>query len=124
MAYLILGALCIAVLGGRVSHKVLILIGPLAQTIGYIIYGLSINGWMVILARLLIGINNGANVASVVSYYNYSVPKYNELALKLGKKQRPNFNKTLTLFYAFFGTLSNIPTLGNKIIIIIVLHLY
>lgn len=111
----ILGAILIAVVGKYIPYKVSILIGPVSQVIGFIIYGLSTRGWMVIIARLFMGFKNGANLASVVSYFNYSVPKYNKLALKFGKKQQPNLSTILTLTMAVTSYTTYIPVLGKTL---------
>ena len=109
----IIGAIIIAVLGGRLVYKALLVIGLTSQIVGYLIYGFSTSGWMVIIARILIGICNGASFSSIYSYYNYSVTRYNALAEKLSKKQRPKLFKALVLLLATFGSITYIPVIGT-----------
>ena len=55
----------------------LLFVSTLCHTIGYLIYALAMNGWMMIVARALAGLQLGA-VESLVFYYSLSFMKYTE----------------------------------------------
>lgn len=107
-----LGAIAVAVLVGRIRFKALLIIGLIFQLFGYLVYGLSSDGLMVIIARILIGVNSGASFASVITYYNHSTAEYSMLAEKVNKKPIPGLYKTLVLVVALCGTIAYIPVIG------------
>lgn len=54
--------------------------------IGFLIYGTAQHEWMVILARLLVGIFTGLQHTFVYAYFGVSYQRYVELLRSTGKK--------------------------------------
>ena len=62
----------------------LFLASTLSHTIGYLIYALAINGWMMIVARALAGLQLGAVESLMFSYYSVSFERYTANLKTLG----------------------------------------
>lgn len=56
----------------------------LSYTIGYLLYALATNGWMMLLARGLAGLSSGAFESTIFAYYAVSYEKYIEDMKELG----------------------------------------
>ena len=63
----------------------LFLVSTLSHTLGYLLYALATNGWMMILARALAGLQAGSVDSLVFAYYSVSFQKYKENLKTLGK---------------------------------------
>ena len=63
----------------------LFLVSTLSHTLGYLLYALATNGWMMILARALAGLQFGAIDSLVFAYYAVSFEKYKENLKTIGK---------------------------------------
>ena len=98
------GAILVAILTKRIGYKAIMLIGPISQVLGFCIHGSSVAGWMVAVARGFTGVNYGATVAVVMSYFSVSTIEYNKLAASLSKPENPNIKKRLMIaFFAISG---------------------
>lgn len=105
----IAGSLTASILIGFLSYQFLLAIGPIAQILGCTIYGLSINGWMVITARFLIGFNTGLTMSSIMSYYTVSSCIHGKQAFE----KNSGLKKRLMIVYGIVVTLSYIPSSGE-----------
>ena len=63
----------------------LFLVSTLSHTLGYLLYALATNGWMMILARVLAGLQLGAVDSLSFSYFGVSFEKYKQNLKVLGK---------------------------------------
>ena len=63
----------------------LFLTSTLTFTLGYLLYALAVNGWMMLLARGLAGFSSGAVESAVFAYYAVSYEKYTKDLKALGK---------------------------------------
>ena len=63
----------------------LFLVSTLSHTLGYLLYALVTNGWMMILARVLAGLQLGAVDSLAFSYFGVSFEKYKQNLKILGK---------------------------------------
>ena len=63
----------------------LFLVSTLSHTLGYLLYALATNGWMMILARALAGLQSGSVDSLIFAYYSVSFEKYKENLKTLGK---------------------------------------
>ena len=109
------GAILVALLTKRTSYKAIMLIGPVSQLIGFFIYGFSSSGWMVILARYLIGVNYGSTVSASMSYYTVSSIEFNELAESSNKKPKPRLKKQLMLTFSAVAAFGYILATGSDL---------
>ena len=80
---------------------------------GYLIYGLSTTGWMVIIGRFFVGASCAMTISVVMSYYVCSTNEYNVLCEKVGKPKKLRLKRQLTVIYSFVGSSSSIPVLGK-----------
>ena len=105
----IAGSLTASILLNVLSYRFLLAIGPIAQILGCTLYGLSINGWMVIAGRFLIGINTGITMSSIMSYYTVSSCIHGEQAFE----KNSGLKKRLMIVYGIVVTLSYLPSNGE-----------
>ena len=109
----IIGAFSVAWLTQHLGYKFLFMAGILLQIVGFLIYGLSTAGWMVILARLCIGINGGIIISLPISYYGKSAYEYDQLSDSNEKKTSKERIKNRLVYVAgFFSNPSYIIMLG------------
>ena len=66
----------------------LLLVSTLCHILGYLLYALATNGWMMILARVLAGLHLGSIDALVFAYYAVSFDIYKENLKTLGKFEK------------------------------------
>lgn len=113
----IMGTLSVAIFTRHIGFKFLFTSGVTLQMIGFLIYGLSVNGWMIVLSRALVGFNSGIFIALPFAYFGKSVMEYSklmELTRKKGKKLKNQLvylsglittsNCVLTLSKVLFGS--------------------
>ena len=77
-------AVSVGLLFNHIPTWHLLFASTLCHTIGYLIYALAINGWMMIVARALAGLQLGAVESLIFSYYSLSFIKYTENLKKIG----------------------------------------
>ena len=78
-------AVAVAILFNFIPTWYLFLASTLTFTLGYLLYALAVNGWMMLLARGLAGFSSGAVVSAVFAYYAVSYEKYTKDLKALGK---------------------------------------
>ena len=71
----------------------LFLVSTLSHTLGYLLYALATNGWMMILARALAGGQLGSVDSLIFAYYSVSFDKYTENLKTLGKFEKKRATK-------------------------------
>ena len=81
-----LGGLIGGVLASTVPYWYGFLIALLFNAFGFLIYGTARAGWMIILARLLIGIFSGLQRSLVYAYIGVSYQLYVKMKQHTGKK--------------------------------------
>ena len=112
-------ALAAGLLGKRVRTRILFLSGAIFQTLGFLVYGLSEFGWMVVLARGLIGVNGGITLSTIYSYIGKSAHEYSELCEHVKKpcehvkKKKKQLERQLVMILNVVGMLTMILTIGE-----------
>ena len=96
------------------SYKTTMVLIPLLSAIGYTIYGLSVNSWMVIVGRFFSGVSGGLTLVIFMWYYVSSTEEYNTLQIKLDKAESTRLKRTLTVIFAVVTTFAYIPLSGNQ----------
>lgn len=81
-----LGGLCGGVLASTIPYWHSFLIALLFNVVGFLIYGVAQHGWMIILARIFIGIYTGLQRSLIYSYIAISYQGYVEIKQRAGKK--------------------------------------
>ena len=77
-------AVSVGLLFNHIPTWHLLFASTLCHTIAYLIYALAINGWMMIVARALAGLQLGAVTSLAFSYWSFSFVKYTENLKILG----------------------------------------
>ena len=80
-----LGAMGAGLLFNLIPTWYLFLVSTLCHTLGYLLYALATNGWMMLLARGLAGLQQGSIESLMFSYFAISFEKYTENLKTLGK---------------------------------------
>ena len=80
-----LSAVAVGLLFNLVPTWYLFLVSTLCHTLGYLLYALVTNGWMMILARGLAGAQMGSVDSIAFAYYSISFEKYTENLKTLGR---------------------------------------
>ena len=88
------------------DYRKLLTIGPIIQILGGIMYALSTAGWMVILARFLLGLNYALSVPAAVSYISVSAGEHNRNREKQGLAVDKGLKKRLIIIYGLCATSS------------------
>ena len=86
-------AVAVGLLFNLIPTWYLFLVSTLCHTLGYLLYALATNGWMMILARGLAGLQLGAVDSLSFSYYCLSFEKYTENLKSLGKYEEKKATK-------------------------------
>ena len=108
------GALLVSVATQRLGYMLLFVSGAVLQTVGFLIYGCSTAGWMVVVARILNGVNSGILVSLPFSYFGQSVAEYGSLkGLDIVGKER--VKNQLIYVTGLLSSFTFIPTLSKKI---------
>ena len=89
------------------DYRRLFTIGPIIQILGGVLYALSTAGWMVILARFLVGINNGMTTVIAMSYFTVSAWECNKRREIKGLKMNMGLKKRLMLIFNLTCNLSH-----------------
>ena len=106
------GALLVSMATQRLGYMLLFVSGAMFQTVGFLIYGCSTAGWMVVVARVLIGVNSGIIISLPFSYFGQSVAEYGSLK-GLDTIGREMFKNQLIYVTGLIISFTFIPTLGN-----------
>lgn len=106
-------AFAAGLVGKRLGSGFLLFAGSTFQTVGFLVYGFSQSGWMVVLARGLIGFNGGITLTAMYSYNGKSAYEYNNLCESIGKKKRPGLERQLIMISNLVGMSTMIPTIGE-----------
>ena len=69
-----------------IPYWYLILLTLLTHTVGYILYAISTEGWLIMLSKILSGIYIGGEMTLALSYFAESSIEYENIMLKLGEK--------------------------------------
>ena len=83
-------AVAVGLLFNLIPTWYLFLVSTLCHTLGYLLYALATNGWMMILARGLAGAQLGSSISIVFSYFAVSLKRYTENLESLRRKKWPN----------------------------------
>ena len=94
---------------------------PLINCVAFILYGTSVNSWMIMVARFMSGWGIGLTLVIMIWYYVSSTEEYNDLELKLGKPKSPSLKRTLTGKFGLATTTAYIPLSCTSLLFIIVL---
>ena len=107
-----MGTLSVAIFTRYVGFKLLFSSGVLLQMIGFLVYGLSNNGWMIVLSRALVGYNSGIFIALPFAYFGKSVMEYSNL-MKLRRKKGRKLKNQLIYLSGLITTSNCILTLSK-----------
>ncbi len=91
----IVGGLVCGFLVETIPHWYLWIIALVTHIIGYIIYSLASQGWLIIISRLLAGYFLGAIITLYFSYFASSSLTYVETQRKLGIETNENSKEKL-----------------------------
>ena len=80
----------------------LFMFSTLSHTLGYLLYALATNGWMMILARGLAGLQLGASTSLVFAYCSVSFEKYTENLKILGKLKKKTAGKVKGYVFSLY----------------------
>ena len=123
-----ISAVTVGILFNLIPTWYLIMACTLCHTIGYTLYALATNGWMMIFARGLAGLSRGAVVSLAYSYLGVSFVKYIENLKILGKYEKKRAVKlkgylfSSTIFGEWLGIVFGVGMSPNAILYIIILH--
>lgn len=118
----IMGTLGVAILTNFLGFKIMFSSGVLLQMIGFLVYGLSSNGWTIILSRALVGYNSGIIIALPFAYFGKSIKEYCKVVGVTKKKGQRLKNKLVYL--SGFITTSNCVITLSKIHVLNVLYVH
>ena len=111
------GAILVSAATQKLGYIPLFVSGAIFQTIGFLIYGCSTAGWMVVVARVLVGVNSGIIISLPFSYFGQSIAEYGSLkGLDMVGKER--FKNQLIYVTGLIISFTFIPTLGNQLLAI------
>ena len=83
-----IAAVAVGLLFNLIPTWYLCFASTLCHTLGYLFYALATNGWMMLLARGLAGLQLGAADTLVYTYYSVSFDKYTENMKTLEKFEK------------------------------------
>ena len=96
-----------ALLSGYLSNRIpmwYLFMGTIVLHImGYSLYALSINGWMMLVSRILAGVSMGAAISVSFAYFGFSTVKYGENLRILGEYDAKTFAKVKGFVYSLFN---------------------
>ena len=95
-----LSAVAVGLLFSLIPTWYLFLVSTLCHTLGYLLYALATNDWMMILARGLAGMQQGSAVSIVFSYFAVSLKRYTENLKILGKFEEEKVAKLKGYVYS------------------------
>ena len=96
-----ISAVGIGLLFNHVPTQYLFILSTLSHILGYLVYALATNGWMMILARGLAGVQLGAT-SLVFAYCSVSFEKYTENMKILGKYEKKEGEKVKGYVFSLF----------------------
>ena len=99
-----LSAVAVGLLFNLIPTWYLFLVSTLCHTLGYLLYALATNDWMMILARGLAGLQLGAVEALSFSYYSVSFEKYTNNLKIIGKFDKEKTTKYKGYLFSSYGT--------------------
>ena len=94
------------------SYRMLMIFLPSINLIANILYGASINSWMLIIARFLTGFVADLTLSVFMWYYVSSSDEYNALCRNLSKVQNPRLKRKLAAIFSVITTCAYIPLTG------------
>ena len=103
------------VLTNWIPYWYLFFSSTLAHVIGYLLYALATDGWMMILGRLLAGISMGSSTALTFAYFGVSFEVYADSARTLENYEEKRIDKVkgyIFSLYAIGNTLGQILGAG------------
>ena len=102
-----LGHVIAALISGFLSNKIplwyLFMATVLLHTFGYVLYALSITGWMMLIARVLAGISTGMAISLGFAYFDFNIEKYAENLKILGEYDAKKVARVKGYVFSFFN---------------------
>ena len=97
-----ISAVSTGLLFNHVPTWYLFMFSTLSHTLGYLMYALATNGWMMIVARGLAGLQLGASTSLVFAYCSVSFEKYTENLKILGKYEKNKAERVKGYVFSLF----------------------
>ena len=105
-----LGALSAGFLIKTLSYSYSILLSIMLHIAGYLVYALTVNGWMMMLSRVLAGMFIGLEDTLAFAYFGESYEEWKNLMAETGKEKKQRVRVKDTLF-ALFTITTNVAYL-------------
>ena len=84
----------------------------LFHTVGFLIYATAVNGWMVIVARILTGFFAGLQVVTILTYFGVSYQHYLDvIGTEERKKEEASTTRVKDQLFAIYMLVGNVGTL-------------
>jgi MFS family permease len=97
-----IAAVSTGLLFNHVPTWYLFMFSTLSHTLGYLLYALATNGWMMIVARVLAGLQLGSSTSLVFAYCSVSFEKYTENLKILGKYEKKEAERVKGYIFSLF----------------------
>ena len=108
----ILGALIVGTFSNRIPFWYSAMGGLLCHTVGFVLFAIAVSGWMIIAARVLIGMFVGLQVVTVFTYFGVSYQHYlDNLEPKERKKEEAKTTRVKDQLFAFEAVAANVGSL-------------
>ena len=103
-----LGALIAGILSSKVPFWYSAMGALLFHTVGFVIYATAVNGWMIIVARILTGFFAGLQVVTILAYFGVSYQHYLDvIGTKERKKEEAKATRLKDQLFAFYMVTAN-----------------
>ena len=97
-----ISAVVTGLLFNHVPTWYLFMFSTLSHILGYLLYALATNGWMLMLARGLAGVQLGASTSLVMAYCSVSFEKYTKNMKILGKYEKKKAERVKGYVFSLF----------------------
>ena len=103
-----LGALIAGILSSRIPFWYSAMGALLFHTVGFVIYATAVNGWMVIVARILTGFFAGLQVVTILTYFGVSYQHYLDvIGTEERKKEEASTTRVKDQLFAIYKIAGN-----------------
>ena len=108
----ILAALVLGILSSRIPFWYSAMGALLCHTVGFVLFAIAASGWMIIAARVLIGMFAGLQVVAEFTYFGVSYQHYlDNLEPKERKKEEAKTTRVKDQLFAFEAVAANVGSL-------------
>ena len=105
-------ALILGILSSRIPFWYSAMGALLCYTIGYVLFAIAVSGWMIVVARVLIGMFTGLQVVIIFAYFGVSYQHYlDNLEPKERKKEEAKTTRVKDQLFGFEAVVANVGSL-------------